>query len=98
MFIYSDTAPKSGAMTPYHKQNADRGYLTHYANYLYLSFILNQSDSLAEKHQAQKELTICERKLNWWAKHANFNSDYVIAEVGKMKREWEMPKLQTPGI
>lgn len=89
MFCYSDSAPvQTGNIVPYHRQNANAGYLRHYSNYLYLDFILKNSKDMGEKHQVAKELTICERKLKYWRQHANFVQAAVLPEVEKLKKQW----------
>jgi hypothetical protein len=90
MFCYSDTQThQPGSIVPYHRQNANAGYLRHYENYLYLDFILKTSDRMAERQQAAKELTICERKLKYWQQHANFIQGQVLPQVEKMKKQWQ---------
>lgn len=44
----------------------------HLENYFFLKFILAKSDDFVEKHRASKELDICERKMNYWKRQANF--------------------------
>ncbi len=89
MFIYSDTGSvRSGFVVPYDKLNATKAYLTHYGNYLYLKFILDNSSDRMERHQANKEIVICDRKLSWWSKHPNI--DRLQVEEGKkeLQHQW----------
>ncbi|MCP1540127.1 hypothetical protein [Methylorubrum extorquens] len=89
--FYSDNAERSGGSisVPYSQWNANKGYLTHYENYLVLDFITRASKDRAEIAQARKELTICERKLEFWRKHPNFETAVVTRKVEEMKRQWE---------
>lgn len=84
MFCYKEgKTEKPEFFVPYSKMNATKAYLGHYDNFLYLSFILNNPLSTqAEKRQANREIAICDRKLNWWAKHPNLDK----AAVGEGKR------------
>ena len=68
--------------------NATKCYVTHYSNLLYLTFISNNSKDNAEKRQALKELTICERKLKFWKFHHNYNQVDALREVTKLKDQW----------
>jgi hypothetical protein len=43
-------------------------YIKHLHNYFYLKFIFQNSDDWAEKRQAEKEIGICERKMDYWYK------------------------------
>lgn len=89
-FIYSETREKPTFFTPYHKMNATKGYLNHYGNFLYLRFILyNERSTAAEKRQANREILICERKLNWWAKHPNLDKQAVEEGKFKLKQQWK---------
>jgi len=88
-FIYADREPQSAFQIPYHKQNAVASYLRHYDNYLYLQFILMQSDKMMEKVQASKELGICERKMKHWEHHANYDQAVALAGIEELKRKWK---------
>jgi len=92
-FFYSDNKePFSGNVVPYHKQNATKAYLRHYDNYLYLQFIVQNSDRETERNQASKELTICERKLKHWRQHANYDQAVALAGIADLKKRWKMDK------
>jgi len=92
MFIYSNTQPNTfdpKSAVPYHEQNANRHYIRHYENFMFLKFILNHKDSTRnECTQATKELTICERKMNYWYKHPNYDQDVILPMITKIKRGW----------
>ena len=53
------------------KCNAVKCYLDHYRNFLFLDFMI-QKGTIAEKHQAGKEMEICKRKMKFWARQPNF--------------------------
>ena len=98
-FCYEDNPARfAGGSINYNTMKANEGYLRHYANYLYLDFIIANSDKMQERHQAAKELTKCEKKLDWWSKHANFESKVVLEGVAKLKKDWNMPNAKTPSI
>ena len=90
MFFYNDSGKgEKGYLPPYHKQNASKYYLNHYRNWMFLRFILyNTRSTPAEKRQANKEMVICDRKLEHWKKHVNF--DMKVVEEGKceINRQW----------
>ena len=65
-------------------------YLRHYDSYLYLQFISKHSETThVEKQQALKELTICERKLEYWKRHPNFDINIVTAGIQELKAKWQ---------
>lgn len=88
MFFYSDSAATGGTVTPYHKQNANAAYIRHFQNLMFLKFVVANSDDRNERQQATIEIPICERKLTYWTRHANFDKDTVQREVDRIKREW----------
>lgn len=86
---YSDVKePFTGSIDPA-KLNAVKGYLEHYRNLLYLTFIANHaSTSTLEKAQARKELVICERKLKWWQNLPRYDQREALLGIETLKREW----------
>ena len=67
--------------------DATKLYLYHYENSLTLTFFL-QNGNAKEKHQASTELVICERKMAYWHRQANFDEGKALAEIQKLKRKW----------
>lgn len=86
---YSDVKePFTGSLDTA-KLDAVKGYLTHYRNLLYLTFIANHGQtSPQEKAQARKELVICERKLKWWQNLPRYDQAEALRGVKELKREW----------
>lgn len=88
MALCYDNAPRGdGIPIDIWKMDGTKAYLRHYANKLYLTFML-KAGTTAEKMQASKELEICDRKLNYWSKHPNYVHADALAGVEKLKREW----------
>lgn len=90
MFCYSDDdhiVRRSGVMP----KNLDPHvvYLSHYKNLMYLFFIAKHPDTTyVERFQAEKELKICNRKLDYWKRNSEFNYDSVEAQVQQLKAQW----------
>lgn len=81
----------AGHVVPYHKLNATANYVKHFSNLLYLHFILhNRLATTRERMQASRELVICQRKLQFWMRHPNWNRQAVFEQVEKLKRDWEI--------
>lgn len=91
MFFYSETKqPFSGSPSRVWEMNGTKVYLTHYSNLLYLQFVANNPRAtFQERSQAEKEIKICEKKLEWWLRHPNFDQDEALREVAKLKSQWE---------
>ena len=88
MFIcYNENERYNGPPISYDKINANRSYLRHYENSLFLSFML-KNGTTEEKRQASKELNICQRKMERMEKHRNFDWDKVLPEIEKLKKLW----------
>lgn len=61
-------------------------YLHHYKNMLFLSFIATASDQWQEKRQAEKEIKICQRKLDYWYRLADI--ERLTRGTDKLKKQW----------
>ena len=88
MFCYSDNQPRSATPVNVWKMNPNKAFMSHYSNFLYLDFILNNG-TYQERQQARKELTICERKMKFWERHPDFNKETVRMEKEKLHLAWK---------
>jgi hypothetical protein len=68
--------------------NPNKQYLKHFKNQMYLEFIFKNTDDRVERHQANKELEICRRKLAYWEKKPGFNVNLAAEECKKEKIKW----------
>lgn len=75
---------------PYHNQNATAQALKHYDNLLFLTRIAQEPKDFSEKMQAEKELVICQRKIDHWRKHQNFSSEEFNAGCIERKKLWKI--------
>jgi hypothetical protein len=90
MFFYSENGSGGSVQVNVWKMDGTKGYLRHYENYLFLSFVINNPLSQrAEKQQATKELAICEKKLTFWRRHPLYDHDRAMAGVNDLKRNWQ---------
>lgn len=85
--VYNENDKYTGPPISYHQINANKSYLKHYENSLLLQFMLNNGTQ-DERRQASKELAICDRKMSRMEKHANFDWQYVLPEIEKLKKLW----------
>lgn len=93
--IYNDTPTHTqsgggfrGSKTPYQDLAANRFWLTHFSNFMYLDFIAKKSEDRLEQHQARKEIVICQHKMDYWKRHPNWSMKIVDPEVARIKRQW----------
>lgn len=91
VIVYEENPmPRSGASFDFGAADATKFYLEHYRNWKLLQFIsTNTLATFAEKQQARKELTICDRKLAYWSKHPNFDTKRMQAGVVEIDKEWK---------
>ena len=68
---------------------ANKKFVALFRIWLELQFISKRSEGL-DKFQAEKELKICEKKMDWWYKRYDFDLKSCLPEIQKAKREWEM--------
>lgn len=86
MFFYDDK--RTGDFNPAIARRLDptAAYLRHYDNMLFLQFILNRSEDRTERHQANKEMTICQRKLDYWAR--SYDHSRALIGMDALKKRW----------
>lgn len=85
---YSDkTSP--GDFVGFDPLRADpvKAMMKHYSNYLYLTFML-ENGNMTEKHEASKELVICERKMNYWKRQPHFSTEEAARQILALKKDW----------
>ena len=90
-FIYDENKGRKGfvSMTD---ANATSLWLNHFSNALYLRFIAQHpKTNTIEKMQANRELAIADKKMNFWAKHPNYNKEHANMEADNLKRNWKVP-------
>ena len=85
-FFYADTTEPLNINLS--NLNPTTMYLKHLDNYFYLKFIANNSDNFIEKQQANKELLIAQKKMNFWSKKPHINNTIVTKETNKLKKMW----------
>lgn len=67
--------------------NPMKPWRMHYDNGLYLKFMLEKG-TMEERHQASKELVICERRKRYWERHPQFNAEAAARVAAQAKKEW----------
>lgn len=72
------------------KWNGTKQYLKHYDQYLFLDFVTkNPRAAETEKRQARLELTMCEKSLEFWSKHPNYEHAEALRGVAELKKNWQ---------
>ena len=87
-YFYSDTSSNDYNPSLINRLNPNNQYKKHLENHFFLKFILLRSDSIIEKAQANKELTICERKLTFWSNKPNFDQTIANQHNRELKSLW----------
>jgi len=95
-FFYPDTPSiqKFNHPIDYTKMKANDRYIEHFHNMMILCAIVNKPKSLIEKRQAEKEIVKCQKKLDWWSKHMNFDQAEVARQVKEIKDLWNTSNNQ----
>lgn len=81
--IYQTEQPYTGPFINVHAMDPVKQWAKHYSNHKYLKFIHDNTKDGFEKRQANKELQIAQKKMDYWYKMAKFQID----EVTKVKKE-----------
>jgi hypothetical protein len=87
--VYEENAPRkfSGAFNP-ERFDATQQWLRHYANLLQLEFFA-QNGTRDEKTQANREILVAQRKLNYWKNQNNWSESDAIAGKTQIDRQWK---------
>jgi hypothetical protein len=89
MFFYSDTGSGGAVnLSMLSRMDPTKQYCKHLDNWFFLKFVLMNSNDFNEKAQANKELTICERKLAYWKRNGNFDSVVAQRYTDDLKKNW----------
>lgn len=94
MLIYSDTeTPNERGFNGFNplKCDAVKCWLKHFENSLMLQFFI-MNGTMKEKHEASKELNICNRKMEYWKRQPHFNQNDASNSAQKLKQQWEMKR------
>ena len=68
--------------------NPNNQYKKHLENYFYLKFIHMNSKDGCEIYQSNKELQICQRKLDYWKKHPDFDINICHYHNNELIKKW----------
>lgn len=86
--FYDDNARSEGPPPNLSRMNATKIWLSHFSNSLILTAIQQKPKDFLEKHQATKELGICQRKMAFWERHPKFQQQTAANEAHKLKSAW----------
>lgn len=91
--VYSDEKSTRSSSTNFWEMDGVRHYITHYDNFLYLKFIMNNpSATRIEKSQAIKEVAKASSKCNFWrlvAKRQNRIPELLKKEQ-ELRKKWNV--------
>lgn len=65
--------------------NAVKCYMDHYKNLLVLDFMSKNGD-FKERAQANAEMEICKRKMQFWARQPHFVQDEMLRQKAKLHK------------
>lgn len=88
MFFYTDDKDKMPPnLAAIHRLDPTAVYLKHYENMQFLMFVASHPNTdWHEKRQAEKEITICQRKLDYWARL--YDHSRALVGMDKIKKMW----------
>ena len=83
-FVYGNETSKGDFnMGSVYKMNPNSAWANHYYNRKVLEHIARATKDYAEKHQAEKEIAIAERKMAFWERLPDFAVDNAKSIVKK---------------
>lgn len=85
-FYESHQAPLTHAID-FDRMDATKKFLEHYDNYLILHAFAKTGD-YNERHQAEKEIVIARRKMEFWKRRSKFDYDAAMKQVAIKNKQW----------
>ena len=83
-FVYGNETSKGDFnMGSVYKMNPNSAWANHYYNRIVLKHIARETKDYAEKHQAEKEIAIADRKMAFWERLPDFALDNAKSIVKK---------------
>lgn len=70
------------------KCDATKCFLDHYSNLLFLTF-MNNNGTITEKKQAQIEIEICHRKMNYWKRQPHFEKSKADDAILQLNKQYQ---------
>lgn len=88
--IYNVNEVRCGGRQPvkYENLNANKHYMTHFGNVMFLEAVLKAPKDQRERIQANNEIQIANRKMAYWTRHPNFKYADIEQEIKTLKRQW----------
>lgn len=87
---YSDEKVSfTGRPVPYNDQDATRHWARHYRNSRELQFYISSPlSTTSERRRANQEMVVCDRKMEHWRRHPNFDTNQAAQLRAATDREW----------
>lgn len=86
MFFYADVSSGSSGKINFDRLDPVKQFLKHYENSLFLKHYMSVGN-FTERAQASKEMGICERKMQYWARNKNFVMDRALEGMSDLKKK-----------
>lgn len=94
VFFYSDTKDTAGSYDPsLPPPNPNTIFMWHYGNYLFLNLVIRNDTDFINRRQADKELLICLRKMEYWERKHGYNHTENLQKMIDAKKLWRMEDL-----
>ena len=88
--VYSDTEPKTAFTGSLSSINPNRAFKNHLENWFFLKLTL-RNGNMIDRHQASKELAICDRKLEYWQRKPEFDMKQAEKDIAELRSRWQEP-------
>jgi len=87
--IYNENEIRTGAMPDFSKLDSNRQFRRHLENWFFLKLTL-RNGNMIDRHQASKEMVICDRKLEFWEKKPSFDQKQAEIDIAELRDLWEL--------
>lgn len=86
--LYSDEKLPFTGKVKIDQMDPHKKWIVHYGNYRFLKFMYDNSTDRSERFQAGKEMSIAQRKMDWWKRHPKWNPAIIQPMRAKVDSDW----------
>lgn len=87
MYFYELVSTRKSGFIP-KNIDATAKYLLHYRNSLLLKLLSEQPRDFEDRADIEKEMQVCERKMQYWRQRENFDQERAIEEICRIKKQF----------
>jgi len=86
--VYNENEVRTGGGPDFASLCPNKQYKRHLENWFFLRLTL-RNGNMIDRHQASKEMAICDRKLEYWQRKPTFDQKQGDADMKELRNKWQ---------